>query len=108
MKKHLILLLATGFVFSCKLNAQQLKPVPISYFQGKMQPKIFGQSELSHESMIHSNGSSPGLGMQILPEWNFKYPLPKGAVFCRMEEALYSRLNFWVKIRMGTDERYSN
>ncbi len=36
------------------------------------------------------------------------YTLPKAAIFCRMEDALYKRLNFWVKFRMGSDDRYSN
>jgi len=36
------------------------------------------------------------------------YTLPKAAIFCRMEDALYKHLNFWLKFRMGIDDRYSN
>jgi hypothetical protein len=39
---------------------------------------------------------------------HFNYTLPKAAIFCRMEDALYKRLNFWLKFRMGSDDRYSN
>jgi len=39
---------------------------------------------------------------------SLKYCLPKGAVFCHMEDVIYNRLNFWIKFRMGTDDRYSN
>ena len=34
--------------------------------------------------------------------------LPKGAIFCRMEDALYKKFNIWIKFRMGNDDRYSN
>lgn len=37
-----------------------------------------------------------------------KYTLPKAAIFCRMEEAVYKRYNFLFKIRMGSDDRYSD
>lgn len=40
--------------------------------------------------------------------YNFNYTLPKGAVFCRMEDALHKRFNLWIKFRMGNDDRYSN
>jgi hypothetical protein len=39
---------------------------------------------------------------------HINYTIPKGAIFCRMEDALYKHLNFWVKFRMGTDDKYSN
>ena len=42
----------------------------------------------------------------VLSLSNVKYEIPKGAVFCRMEEQLRSRLNFWVKLRAGSDEAY--
>jgi hypothetical protein len=108
MKRYLVLLLAVLFIFDCKLNAQILKPLPISYFQGKARPIVFGQFQRTYEGVFYSNTWNANPGMSLSPEWNFKYTLPRGAVFCRMEEALYNRLNFWVKIRMGTDERYSN
>lgn len=37
-----------------------------------------------------------------------KYELPKGAIFCRMEDALHEHFNIWIKFRMGNDDRYSN
>jgi hypothetical protein len=37
-----------------------------------------------------------------------RYSLPKGAIFCRMEDALHEHLNFWFKLRMGCDDTYSN
>ena len=40
---------------------------------------------------------------------DFKYTLPKTtAVFCKLEDALHKRFNLWIKVRMGTDDRYSN
>ncbi|MGZ3884259.1 MAG: hypothetical protein ACXVPQ_07895 [Bacteroidia bacterium] len=35
-----------------------------------------------------------------------KYELPKGAVFCRMEEKIWHKLNVWIKLRAGNDEMY--
>jgi hypothetical protein len=35
-----------------------------------------------------------------------KYELPKGAVFCRMEEKLWHKFNVWIKLRAGSDEMY--
>lgn len=43
-----------------------------------------------------------------LPNYIYNYVLPKGAIFCRMEDALHSRFNIWIKFRMGDDDRYSN
>ena len=37
-----------------------------------------------------------------------KYCLPKGGIFCQMESAIHQRLNFWIKFRMGTDDRCSD
>jgi len=34
--------------------------------------------------------------------------IPKGAIFCRLEDALHKRFNFWIKFRMGTDDKYSD
>jgi hypothetical protein len=36
------------------------------------------------------------------------YTTPKGAIFCRMEDALLQKFNIWIKLRMGTDNRYSD
>ncbi len=37
-----------------------------------------------------------------------KYALPKAAIFCRMEDAVYRHFNFLFKIRMGSEDYYSN
>jgi hypothetical protein len=37
-----------------------------------------------------------------------KYTLPKAAIFCRMEDAVYKHAGFIFKIRMGCDDAYSN
>ncbi|HXB12318.1 MAG TPA: hypothetical protein VNZ45_10050 [Bacteroidia bacterium] len=37
-----------------------------------------------------------------------KYALPKGAIFCRMEDALHQRFNIWLKFRMGSEDKYSD
>jgi hypothetical protein len=104
MKKYLVLLTAVVFMFNCKANAQLLKPIPLSYFQDKGQTRISEKLEITRGRIFSVNTLNTNAGMQ----WNFKYTLPKGAIFCRMEDAIYNKLNFWVKIRMGTDEKYSN
>ena len=43
---------------------------------------------------------------KAIPE--IKYTLPKGAIFCRMEDALHQRFNIWLKVRMGTEDKYSD
>jgi hypothetical protein len=108
MKKYLVLLPVVVFAFSYKLNAQILKPIPISYFQMKPQREFFHPFEIIPKSVFYINILNANSGMQFSPEWNFKYTLPKGAIFCRMEDAIYNKLNFWVKFRLGTDEIYSN
>jgi hypothetical protein len=88
-------------------NAQILKPVPIDYSQDKICQRIVEQPINIERSIIYADVPvySPVLSF---PACNFKCTLPQGAVFCRMEDAIYKHLNFWVKFRMGTDDRYSN
>ena len=88
-------------------NAQTLKPVPIDYPHGKICQRIVEQPMSIERSIIYADVLvySPIL---FSPACNFKCTLPQGAVFCRMEDAIYNHLNFWVKFRMGTDDRYSN
>jgi hypothetical protein len=45
-------------------------------------------------------------GVSCLKE--LKYSLPKGAIFCRMEDALHQRFNIWLKFRMGSEDKYSD
>jgi len=35
------------------------------------------------------------------------YEIPKGAVFCRIENNLRNTFNIWIKVRAGTDESYN-
>ena len=35
-----------------------------------------------------------------------KCNIPKGSVFCRMEDKLYKRFSVWIKIRAGSDDEY--
>jgi hypothetical protein len=51
---------------------------------------------------------TPSTSFRPLPAYSFTYSLPKGAIFCRMEDALHQRFNIWIKFRMGDDDRYSN
>jgi hypothetical protein len=44
----------------------------------------------------------------IMQIHEIRYNLPKGAIFCRMEDALHEHFNFWFKVRMGCDDSYSN
>jgi hypothetical protein len=39
---------------------------------------------------------------------HIQYSLPKGAIFCRMEDALHQHFNLWIKVRMGDNDYYSN
>jgi hypothetical protein len=104
MYKYLLVIIA--FIsWGYQANAQILLPVQISY-------SLTNRIEIIREAPIVTNVNTAYLSensLHTLPSAvNFKYTLPRGAIFCRMEEAIYNRLNFWVKFRMGTDERYSN
>ncbi len=87
-------------VFSSIVSAQMLKPVPLSYLNQKqytsIQPMVFERRLVALDNLKFSIAD------------NLKCTLPKGAIFCRMEDAIYNHLNFWVKFRMGTDDKYSN
>jgi hypothetical protein len=64
------------------------KPVTPIYYAPKFLPAY----------CISSCNSCPAL----------KYSLPTGGFFCRIESAIHQRLNFWIKFRMGTDDKYSD
>jgi len=85
-------------------NAQILKPVSIEYMHNRAQQKGLQRLAFPNENMFCASVLPPHLTAKL----SFKYELPKGAIFCRMEDAIYNKLNFWVKFRMGTDEKYSN
>jgi hypothetical protein len=79
---------------------QILKPCTIEY-------TIYNRN-INHPNILLISKRLAGNCPRLASTLNIKYSLPKGAIFCRMEDALYNRLNFWVKIRMGDDDRYSN
>ena len=62
---------------------------------------------------FHNNYKSTGIlftqpTAKPIANYSFNYILPKGAIFCRMEDALHSHFNIWIKFRMGDDDKYSN
>ncbi len=104
--KHIRLLFLVGlFAFAYEGNAQLLKPLPNLFDRGgkynlenvflpKQQMGVVGNDLVS--STFEYNLPT------VTTQYNLKCTLPKGAIFCRMEDAIYNHLNFWVKFRMGT------
>ncbi len=108
MMRHLFFLVMSFIFISSIVEGQQLKPLNIEYFQDNrngFQQNIYVQNILKEKPIVASNTYYP---LVYSPTYSLKCTLPKGAVFCRMEDAIYNRLNFWIKFRMGTDDRYSN
>jgi len=99
-----VLVIAGLIVLSCAGYAQILKPVPISYLNANRDI----QQNNSFAPFILKRAFVPSDNLQFSNPNNLKCVLAKGAIFCHMEDAIYSHLNFWVKFRMGTDDRYSN
>jgi len=102
--KRYILIIGILSIMGYGANAQLLKPMPVEYAHDRIQQKIFQWVVAPNENIIYASL----MPMQLPAKLSFKYELPKGAIFCRMEDAIYNKLNFWVKFRMGTDEKYSN
>lgn len=109
--KYSLLFLSGLLISACGSDAQMLKPVAFQ-FPNENRNNF---TTISSGNLL-TGGGSKGLAVTTiesnsylsLQEYNLKYTLPKGAIFCRMEDAIYSHLNFWVKFRMGTDDKYSN
>ncbi len=91
-------------------EAQQLKNVPLSFLNNNQPSRL---------TIFENLPSTNGVNLSLIKTVDTKYPelynniscqqpLPKGAIFCRMEDVIHAHLNFWVKFRMGTDDRYSN
>lgn len=72
--------------------------------QSMFKPLPLNFSNYSYSSTL----LTPAKYFKPLANYCFTYSLPKGAIFCRMEDALHERFNFWIKFRMGDDDRYSN
>lgn len=92
-KINSIVLLLASFAMVHVVSAQQIKAVE--------SPSI--KSDTAITTIAKKNNyiapvSIPGASCST----------PKGAVFCRMEDALYKRLNIHIKLRMGVDDKYSN
>ena len=56
-------------------------------------------------SLFLSNSLQPCKSSLLVVQKN---NLPGKAFFCHLEDVIHNRLNFWVRFRMGTDDRYSN
>jgi hypothetical protein len=93
-------------ILSINANAQVLKPLPFSYYQ--LKNKAFNKLCMEGADISSIDRAVSYSSLRLSPTFSFKYTLPKRAIFCRMEDLIYSKLNFWVKFRMGTDDRYSN
>jgi hypothetical protein len=104
MMKMILFILAGVLLFAYAGKAQILKPVPIRYLKESTNNERYIFKNLL--VMARTTPVSEYKSFSIAN--NYKYTLPQGAIFCRMEDAIYNYLNFWVKFRMGTDDRYSN
>ncbi|HXP50989.1 MAG TPA: hypothetical protein VN922_13605 [Bacteroidia bacterium] len=87
--------------------------VLIIWHAGNAQEKVLKPQSLFkplYQTFNNYAGSlySPANSFKSLHTYCFTYSLPKGAIFCRMEDALHQRFNIWIKFRMGDDDRYSN
>jgi hypothetical protein len=104
MIKYLFFILIQFGVSIYSVNAQLLKHVTIVYTE----QEVAEQSLINVRKVQCTEISTANSFLQFSPSCNFKCSPPKGAIFCRMEDAIYNRLNFWIKFRMGMDDRYSN
>jgi hypothetical protein len=102
MMRKVVFIFVGLLAFGCVVNAQMLKPVPISYLNENNRQNCFVQPLMPDKAAVISGDKRFSIAN------NLKCTLPKGAIFCRMEDAIYNHLNFCVKFRMGTDDRYSN
>lgn len=101
MKKPILIafLFLSGIMATC--SAQQKAP----YTLLKLNTGLFTYHSAATINLFNNSLATP---QATVPAMRLTYSLPKGAIFCRMEDALYKHLNFWIKFRMGTDDRYSN
>jgi len=104
MKKNRFFIFLCSLFFVCAVHAQILKPVPITFLNENATNRKF----VSVPSLVAEKTAPKSVYKSFSVANNFKCTLPKGAIFCRMEDAIFNHLNFWVKFRMGTDDRYSN
>jgi|GEM_PF-2151829 hypothetical protein len=93
-----ILLFFPILILSCTCSAQEKAAKTQSLF--KPLPQYFNNYTGTLYTPLKSFNPSPN--------YSFTYSRPKGAIFCRMEDALHQHFNIWIKFRMGDDDRYSN
>ncbi len=110
MRKIVIIISCCLLANNYTCEGQILKPTEIF----RRNVPLLSKTNIVFESYIRERGiqDNTTLPSPILQAGPFKLDctntLPKGAIFCRMEDAIYNKLNFWVKFRMGIDDRYSN
>jgi hypothetical protein len=100
----IFLFLFVVFIFSCKGQKE-------SFFNNELKIQPFSLPETSNQSRIFTYTlftSLPNYSFNSSTINHLNYSLPKGAIFCRMEDALHKHFNLWIKFRMGDDDRYSN
>jgi hypothetical protein len=95
MKKSVISFVLILFTASVCI-AQQLK-----------KPDLFAHKEDKKTSVLLCSPIAPNSVINNQCPF-IKYSCPKGGIFCQMESAIHQHLNFWIKFRMGTDDRYSD
>ncbi len=88
-------------------TAQQTMWQPMPVFTPIYTHLVLNSTPYQNTALAFTPNTSAG---NIRPAANYTihYVLPKGAIFCRMEDALYKHFNFWIKFRMGNDDRYSD
>jgi len=69
---------------------------------------LFSHTTYSTNTVGIFNTYSFATSSPNVSSYRLNYELPKAAVFCRLEDALYKYFNFWIKFRMGNDDKYSN
>jgi len=94
LQKYIALIV---FIFPLIIKAQQAKPLQFKWTIGTDQKPTYN-------TLLFTKPATK----QVMPAREIKYARPKTAVFCRMEEVFYKRFNVLFKVRMGTDDSYSN
>jgi len=104
------LLIYSFFLVSIFCNVCKAQQANILHFQWstgvKQQRNVVAFPSNRYVKDLSVMNSTQALSYKAIPE--IKYTLPKGAIFCRMEDALHQRFNIWLKVRMGTEDKYSD
>jgi hypothetical protein len=108
MKKVKNIFMIGLIAFAYGSSAQILKPLPVQYSNENTHKNIFPKFVINERIIMFSETSVTNYMFRFTAVYSLKCTLPQEAIFCRMEDAIYNHLNFWVKFRMGTDDRYSN